>query len=502
MNVQPQTAIRGVFSVGIVNVLARLAAYGKHLVIAAYIGLSAGLDAFYIAITILSISIFVFGDIFDSLGIPRLVKTLQVEGEDGYKDLAGSILAFSLILSLGLCAVLLLVAPWTPQIAPGFTPEKKGFVLSNLLFLAPMAFLYLPYHAMGSFLRARRRFHLFYIGELLIALVSLLVILCWPEVAFIIPISFSAGYAVAFLYVSLVSRNEFRLIPGLHGEKIRGILRMLLHLLPLYLANYLFILVDRVFASYLSTGGVSALSYGVMIMMIPASILMLENVFITPLSESAEKGELVRRILTGTLILSVPIAVFVAAYAVPIVKAAFERGMFTPGSTKMTGEALEFYALAIPVIFAGPVLVRLFQILERLGKITIVSFCVVALNGGLNLLFMKLGMGIRGIALASTISWYAGLAGHLYFLRQFGISAVGKDVARVLMILIGISAAALGVTSILPIDADSIGGLAVCGAVFLLMVGMLVILVPNEEIRHWRGTVSREILFREKRTDR
>jgi len=253
MNTGPQTAIRGVFSVGTINLLARICAFGKHLVIATYIGLSAGLDAFYIAITILSITIIVFGDIFDSLGIPRLVGTLQAEGENEYKKLAGSILIFASFLSLGLCAVLVLISPWAPAIAPGFTPEKKKYVFMNLLFLAPMAMLYLPYHAMGSFLRARRRFQLFYVGEFFIAFVSLLILYFGTEVAFIIPISFSAAYVVAFLYVFFASRREFQMGFGMRGEKIRGIIRMLFRLLPLYLANYLFILADRLFASYLPT---------------------------------------------------------------------------------------------------------------------------------------------------------------------------------------------------------------------------------------------------------
>src|SRR4030042_5158738 len=89
---KPQSAIRGVFSVAIINLLARLIAYGKHIVITAYIGLSAQPDAFYIAVTVLSIVVFIFGDVFDSLGIPRLVKPLHEEGEEKFRSLAGALL--------------------------------------------------------------------------------------------------------------------------------------------------------------------------------------------------------------------------------------------------------------------------------------------------------------------------------------------------------------------------------------------------------------------------
>lgn len=492
----PQTAIRGVFSVGVMNLLARVVAYGKHLVIAAYIGLSAGLDAFFMATAVLSIVVFVFGDMFDSVGIPRLVATLSTEGEERFRKVAGSILAFAFLLSAGLCAVLLLAAPWAPAIAPGFSPEKKELVIANLLFLAPMAFLYLPYHALGSFLRARRRFQVFYVGELLVAFVSFAILVLWHDARFIIPVSFSAAYVVGFGYVAFAARGEVRVESAFRGEALRGIVRLLFRLLPTYAAIYLFVLVDRVFASYLETGGVSALSYGIMIVSIPASILMLENVFVTPLAESAEKGEMMRSILVGSLILSVPAAFFITAYAGPIVRAAFERGVFTAGSTRMTGDALAFYALALPVLFVGPVCVRLFQVLERLGALSAVYFSAVALNALLNLAFMKLGMGVKGIALASSIAWYASFGGYLLLLRRFGIAEVTKGVGRVALISAGIGLMALGATWIVPLPADSVPGLLARAAAFLLVTLASVLLVPDEEYRRWRDTLSRELLGR------
>lgn len=403
-----------------------------------------------------------------------------------------------MVLAVILCAVLLLIAPWTPWIAPGFTPGKKTLVVRNLFFLAPMAVLFLPYHALGSFLRARRRFQAFYVGECLVAVVALLIVIWWHDVPFVIPISISLAYVVAFLYVAAVCRREVRLNVRLRGEKIRRIVRMLFNLLPLYLASYLFVLVDRAFASYLPTGAVSALSYGIIIVLIPTSTLMIENVFITPLAEATEKGELMRQILNGILIISVPIAFFMSAYADAVIKVAFERGVFTSRSTKMTAEALCYFAVAIPALFLGPVCTRLFQILEKIGNVTIVAFATVALNALLNFLFMAMGMGIKGLALASSISWYGSAVGYIFFLRHLGIRAVTRQVFHVLLIATGVSAVALGATFVLPVQAETIVGLAVRGTIFLSVVSVLYVLVPNEDIRYWWQTVASEILPRGK----
>lgn len=494
MILKPQTAIRGVFSVGLINAAARIIAYAKHIAITALIGLSAQLDAFYMATTVLGLTIFVFGDVFDSAGIPRLVRTLRTDGEEKFRDLAGSVLAFAFILAACLAFLLLLVAPWTPWIAPGFSAEKKDLILGNLLFLAPMAVLFLPYHAMGAVLRARRRFQAFYLGEIVIATVTLIIILVWHDLPYVIPVSFSAAYIAACLYVAAVARSTIRFRLSFREEGIREIVRMLFRLLPVYLVFHLFTLVDRTFASYLPTGGVSALAYGLMIVMIPSTVLMMENVFITPLAESPERGDMIRRIVEGVLIVSVPMAFFATAYAGPIVAVAFERGVFTAGSTQMTGDALAFFAVAIPGFFLWPLFFRLFQILGKLRGITIVACLAVALNGGMNYLFLTLGLGVKGIALATSLSDYGLVLGSVLLLRKDGIRIATKEMLSVLAVSVGVGAVALGVTHAVPPWGGSTVVLVLRAVVFLLVSGALFVFVPNEGIRRWRKTVLEEIL--------
>jgi putative peptidoglycan lipid II flippase len=494
MKLGPQTAIRGVFSVGLINIVARVIAYGKHIAITALIGLSAQLDAFYMATTVLGLTIFVFADVFDSACIPRLVRTLQADGEEKFRDLAGSVLAFAFVLAACLAVLLSMVAPWTPWIAPGFSAEKKSFVLGNLLYLAPMAVLFLPYHAMGAVLRARRRFQAFYLGEIVIAVVTLVIVLARHDLPYVIPVSFSAAYAAAFLYVAAVARGAIRFRPSFREDAIREIVRMLFRLLPVYLVFHLFTLVDRTFASYLPTGGVSALAYGLMIVLIPSTVLMMENVFITPLAESPEREDMMRRIVEGVLIVSVPMAFFATAYADPIVAVAFERGVFTAGSTKMTGDALAFFAVAIPGLFLWPIFYRLFQILGKLGSITAVACLAVALNGGLNYLFMTLGLGVKGIALATSLSEYALVLGSVILLRRAGISVATKGAFSVLLMSLAIGAGALGATFAVPLDAGTPAGLFVRAALFTMVSAALFYLAPSEGVRRWRETVLNEIL--------
>jgi putative peptidoglycan lipid II flippase len=495
MKPEGQTAIRGVISVGATNIAVRVLGYAKHVLIAAFIGLSAQLDAFYMAFTVMSIAVFSFGDVFDSLGVPRLVQKLQREGDDSFRKLAGIFLVFSILLSLVLGIILILVAPWAPGIAPGFSAEKKAFVYRSLLYLYPIVILYLPLHAIGSFLRSKRRFLTFYSGELVFASVSLGVVYWWRDLPFVVPISVTVATGAAFLYVYLVGRRYFYLaFEGIWPE-LQEITLLFFRLLPIYLVGYLNMFVDRAFASYLPTGGVSALSYGLLIVMLPASILMIENIFITPLAESPDpdKGELMNRILNGAIITSVPLAVFTVDHANIIVKAALERGVFTAVSTDMTADALAYFGLSIPALFILPISYRLFQILGKIAPISIVGLGCVISNAIMNYLFLRMGLGIKGVALATSISNYLSVAGAAVLFNRFAIAAFTKKTLLVFLISVAVSMVALITSGFVPIGSDPVGGVIVRGIVFLLASMLLYSLVPNRSVKEWRDTVIREL---------
>ncbi|HEY7532902.1 MAG TPA: lipid II flippase MurJ [Nitrospiraceae bacterium] len=494
MKLEGQTAIRGVASVGATNLAVRLIGYAKHVIIAAYIGLSAHLDAFYMAFAVMSLVVFSFGDVFDSLGVPRLVDALRREGEDSFKKAAGGFLAFSFLLSIALGATLLLVAPWASAIAPGFTVEKREFIYRSLLYLSPVVLFYLPHHAIGSFLRVKRRFLSFYLGELIFAVVSLAVVYLWRDFPYVVPLSVTLATFAAFLYVCFVGKGCFRMGDIRYGEELRAITIQFFRILPLYLISYMYVLVDRTFASFLPTGGVSALSYGMLIVMIPPSILMIENIFITPLAESPERGELMNRIINGAIITSVPLAVFTVMNAEIIVQAGLERGVFTSASTEMTADALAFFGLALPAFFILPISFRLFQILGKLVSISVVGLLCVISNAFLNYFFLNMGMGIKGLALATSLSNYLSVAGAAVLLARLGIRAFTKRTLWVFLVSLAASVAAMGIAGLVPGPSGSLGGLILRGSAFLIAAAGLYRVIPNSELKEWRNTVIREIL--------
>ena len=400
-----QTAIQGVAVAAVVNLLSKVLLYLRQMMIAAVFGLSAWLDAFFVATSFVAIFITVFGDIFDSAGIPSLVKVRERDGEGGFRSLTGSIFSLALLMGLGLTVLMVAFSPLARHLVPGFPAESAGFLRENLLCLVPYALVFLPYHAIGSFFRSLRGFHMYYVVELVVQAGALLAVVAFASHARVVPLSLSAGYVLGFLVFLSIGKRSFRYRGNLRGGEVDVVRGAVTRMLPVYLILYGLVIVDRFFASYLETGSVSALFYAYALATAVPTILNVENIFVTPLAEESDRGILLTRILSGTVIVSLPVIAFFTVFGGGFVKALFERGAFDARSTEVTAQALRYYVLGLPAYFALPVCVRSLQIHRKFRWITAVSILSVALSAAMNYLFaFRFGMGVKGIALAASVS--------------------------------------------------------------------------------------------------
>ncbi|MGB3400646.1 MAG: lipid II flippase MurJ, partial [Candidatus Deferrimicrobiaceae bacterium] len=417
-------------------------------------------------------------------GIPYLVRGLTEEGESGFDRVAATVYRLSIRLAVVLCALMLLFSPFSPSIAAGFTEADRGTVFRYLFLLLPMAVCYLPYHALGSLFRARRRFQAFYLAELLVSAAGLLVIAAAPRNPDVIPAAWSASYAIGFLFLFVLAGKAFGK-PGKADRMVsKDFLRTGLRLLPVYGVTYLYIITDRYFASFLPTGSVSALSYGLMLAVLLPGILNMENVFITPLSEMEDRGEILEWILKGLILLCIPVMAFTLYFALPIVQAVFERGSFTGASSVMTATALTYYTVALPCILLSSILARVLMIQKRIETLLLVSLSGVFLNILLNYLFVfRIGMGIKGIALATSLTNTAAAASLLFLTHRSSRIAGVRYVSGVLLPSLLAASLGLGAALLLPETRFEILTVSVRGIVFVAVYAAVLKILPIGELR-------------------
>jgi murein biosynthesis integral membrane protein MurJ len=172
-------------------------------------------------------------------------------------------------------------------------------------------------------------------------------------------------------------------------------------------------IVDKVLATPLVAGSVSALYFSRLLVVFPFSVLAMSvnRVFLRDLSDAAavsdarQYRDMLRRGIEATLLLMVPTTALLIALATPLVRFVFEGGKFTAVGTAMTSVALICYAIGLLGWSLTSLYSRAFssQLDTRTSMITNAGSLVVYLVAAV--LLVRTPLAHAGLALATSLSF-------------------------------------------------------------------------------------------------
>jgi putative peptidoglycan lipid II flippase len=206
---------------------------------------------------------------------------------------------------------------------------------------------------------------------------------------------------------------------------------------------------NRIFATGLGDGPVAALTNANQLMQVPLGIFAqsLALAIFPTLSALAAKKQYREMADTSSsgiralLFLTIPASALMMVLAVPIVQLLLQHGRFTYQDTLLCASALVFYCAGIFAWSAQSILSRSFYAMEDTRTPVIIGTGVTLLFIPLNLLFMNgLGLGIRGLALATTV---AATLNMLVMVAVLSRRLEGYDVRRLAVSVARIAAASL-----------------------------------------------------------
>ncbi len=389
-----------------INIIARGFGYLKNIAIAVLIGFNAQTDAFFMALTLIGIFI-TFADVFDSIGVPNLVRARE-ESRERFLELSGLLLTFTTILAVLLIIIAIFsYHPLISKIAVGFTGDKKEYLALYFYLLLPYLFFSFFFHNFGAILRSERLFTPYFIGELIFSIftcIFLVIGLLIYKNPVALPVSFSIAQVIATGYMIFTGRRYLKAAFFIDNTS-KEILRQFFYLTALYGVGHVFTIVDKAFASILPTTCITALSYGLLIAMVPKGILKFENIVITSLSEAEADIKKLIFYIKKTILISSIFAIGIFIFAPIMVKLLLGYGCLTQENLLLTIEATKYYALSLPFMFLWPIFYRWFQIKNTLKFVFIVSIIsVLAMFSADYLFIIVLKMGIKGIALGSFVA--------------------------------------------------------------------------------------------------
>jgi len=416
---EPEKVLSAVFKSSFINFFARIFGYLKNFIIAILLGFSYQTDGFFMAISLIGIFL-IFVDVFDSIGVPNLVKA-KLRSQEDFNRLSGLLFTFTTILAFLGSILAFTFIPLILKIPIGFKENAISYTKVSYVFLIPYLFFSFYFHHFGAILRSQRLFTPYFIGEFLCSFFSFLFILIGLYLYRdykVLPISLSLAQALATFYMFYVGREHIKFNFFLDNDT-KLILKQFFYLIGVYGVFHLYLLVDKAFASLLGEKNVSALHYGLMLAMAPKNIVKFEHIAITSLSEvkgSLEKLNFyIKRLMLLGLIFSLLLFIFSELF----VALFFGHGAFTKIDISLTSKATRFYALSISFAFLWPVFYRVFQIKNRLKPIFFVAIGGVIANFIANYIFViVLSLDIAGVCFGTFFAYGILCSLSYYFLKK------------------------------------------------------------------------------------
>ncbi|AVX30373.1 putative peptidoglycan lipid II flippase [Carboxydocella thermautotrophica] len=401
----------------VVSLLSKILGFGRETVIAAQLGATAAGDAFKVASFI---PMMLFNIIAAALGntfIPLLTELETSRGEKELNRYVANVTNSITVIALVFAGLGMLLNPWLVKlIAPGFKAETYQLTVELVYWLMPCIVLLGFIGLTTGYLNFRHVFARPLLGGVvfnIIIIAGLILLVPWLGVQGAV-LALLLAYGGQVLYqLAVAIRYGFRFRPVLDWRE-PYLKRMLKLAVPVIIGTAVWTvstLVDRIFASSLAEGSISALDYAARLNSFALGLFVsaIASVYFPTLSRAgaardwgAFNDHLLRAININIYII-LPMAVGLLVLAQPIVRLLFERGAFDSRATAMTAEALAFLSLGLLAFALREIFSRAFYSLQDTLTPLTNGIMTVLLNVGLNAILVRL-MGLSGIALATSLA--------------------------------------------------------------------------------------------------
>lgn len=411
--------------------LSKILGFVREIVIAAFFGASYLVDAYLVALLIPQALFTVIGSSLTTTVIPLIT---EYENEGGRRSVLKLLNSVTTFLAVLLSLLVIVGEMFTPQlmhiVAPGFTGETERLAIYLNRIMLPMM-LFLGLSGLGTgILQSQKRFvypafisvpcNIFIIGSILVSGTR------WGIKGLAVGTLLGFAAQWAFQLPDLKKSGfPFKWSLNFSHPGFKKIGQLILPVIIGSGAAQINFIVDRMMASGLVEGSISALNYATKLNLMLYAIvaLAIANAIYPELAEAAVMRDMAKflhslmRSINGLMLLVLPITVGMIILREPLIRLVFERGAFDRTATELTAIALFFFAFGLPALCLREIVFRAFYSLQDTMTPMIIGVATVALNIVLILVLVPY-LALGGLALATSISVTLGLFLLFYELRR------------------------------------------------------------------------------------
>jgi putative peptidoglycan lipid II flippase len=406
--------------VGFATLLSRMLGFVRDAAIAWYFGAGFASDAFIAAFRLPNLFRRLLGEgAFSSAVVPVFTEVLYDRGLAESNRLAGAALR---LLAIALCLLALgciLLAPWLVRlIAPGFTAEKYQLTVTLARIMLPYLFFVCMvalcagilnvYHHFAAPAYAPAMLNLGMIGAIFLIAPRLDV----PVIGLAVGVLLGGCLQLALQLPPLVAHRVFFWRGGPLFHPAMGQIGRLM--IPVILGGAVYqinIVISTLLGTLLSEGSVTFLYFADRLVQFPLGVFALAatTAVLPSLSRQAAARnwvalkETLGQALRMILFLTVPSMVGLVILREPIVALLFERGEFDPAATRLTAEALSYYAIGLWAFATVRIVATSFFALQDTRTPMMAAVASIVANFAVGVLLMRF-MAHSGLALATSIA--------------------------------------------------------------------------------------------------
>ena len=446
-----RSVARGAGASGAAILVSRITGLLRDQVMAVFFGAGFATDAFNVAFRIPNL----LRDLLAEGSMTRsLVRTFtdydRNRGAEEAWELGRQLMLTLLLALTALCAVGLVFAPQivrllaggfekVPQLLDGYSKLELTTLLTRVM-LPFLPAVVIAAVAMGM-LNAREKYGVSQLASavlnlsmVVVGLALIPVVKAFGQPAMLaMAIGVLVGGVLQFAYqLPPLYRLGFRLRwewPRWHA----GVRRVALLMVPATASSagwQINTAVNTIIASQLQQGSVSWLYYALRLQQLPVGVLgasfgmvaLTKQAYAMVESDLGRFKETLESTLRLVIVATLPAMVWLIVLSQPIVALLFQHGRFGADDTVQTARALVMYGLGVPGAAGVNVMVGAFYALDAPWLAVRASVVSVAVNLALNLLFVGplafLGLGHRGLALASSVAATINLLQLLVYIRR------------------------------------------------------------------------------------
>ena len=403
-------------SVTILLLVSRLLGFIREMVIAAYFGATWQTDAFNMAINIVILSTAIISVGVATVVIPVYNKKTETHSKETADLFVSNILWIFSFIYVAISVAGIIFAPYLVRVfALNFNAETAALTTLMVRVMLAVAALQNVVNFLSSISRANNRFTMPSLIGFPVSIITIGSVVFLSERMGIhaLVFAFIAYTTIQAAMLSVSLRKVFRL--KLFISFTNGDLKdVVLLSLPIYLSiavAEINMVVDRMLASGLPEGSITALNFALRVRGLPDALIIapLVTVVFPLLSQHAARNDvklvksLTIRSLSVVFLTLIPVAAISMFYSTEIVQIVFERGAFTAERTQLTA-GIFFYLIA-SVVFIGAytMLANAFYSVQDTKTPQISAVVFVMCNIALNIILVR-HMQAAGLALATTIS--------------------------------------------------------------------------------------------------